>query len=85
MLQKVVAWAGGYDKIEILVIEGNSMKTKAVIAAHLHKGQRVAIGGREGFYLIQSVERRGPYVDIEVQGSFWPISLPLFQVVRVKL
>lgn len=61
------------------------MKTKQVIAAHLHKGQRVAVGGREGFYLIESVERRGQYVVIEIQGSFYPVCFPASQVVRVKL
>ena len=60
------------------------MKTKAVIAAHLQAGQRVFIDSR--FYLIDSANRRDQfYMDLEVQGSFWPISLPIFQVVRVKL
>lgn len=61
------------------------MKTKAVIAAHLRAGQRVDLGGEGGFYLIQSVERRGPFVDLEVQGSFWPVCLPASQWMRVKL
>lgn len=62
-----------------------NIKTKEVLAAHLCAGQRVAIGGREGFYLIQSVEQRGPYVDIEVQGVFYPVCFPASQWLRVKL
>jgi hypothetical protein len=61
------------------------MKTKVVIAAHLQPGQRVAVGGREGFYLVQSVDRRGPYVDVGIQGSFYPVCLPASQWVRIKL
>lgn len=62
-----------------------NIKTKEVLAAHLQVGQRVAIGGREGFYLIQKIERRGPYVDIDVQGLFWPVCFPASQWLRIKL
>lgn len=62
-----------------------NIKTREIKAAHLQVGQRVAIGGREGFYLIQKVERRGPYVDIDVQGSFWPVCFPACQWLRIKL
>lgn len=61
------------------------MKTKAVIAAHIHKGQRIEIFGREGFYLVDSVTRRGQYVDIDLQGVFYPVCFPASQWVRVKL
>lgn len=61
------------------------MKTKEVLAAHLAKGQRVAIGGREGFYLVDKVEKRGQYIDVELQGVFYPVCFPLSQWVRVKL
>lgn len=61
------------------------MKTKEVLAAHLHKGQRVAIGGREGFYLVDNVTKRGQYIDIDLQGVFYPVCFPASQWVRVKL
>lgn len=59
------------------------MKTKAMIAAHLQAGQRVFIDSR--FYLIDKATRNGHYVDLEVQGAFYPVCLPLNQTVRVKL
>lgn len=61
------------------------MKTKAVIAAHIHKGQRIEIFGREGFYLVDNVTKRGQYIDIDLQGVFYPVCFPASQWVRVKL
>ena len=58
------------------------MKTKAVIAAHLRAGQRVFIDSR--FYLIDKVARNGHYIDLEVQGAFYPVCLPINQTVKVR-
>lgn len=62
-----------------------NIKTKEVLAARLQVGQLVAIGGREGFYLIQKIERRGDFMVVEVQGSFYPVCFPVSQWLRVKL
>ena len=58
------------------------MKTKAVIAANLQAGQRVFIDSR--FYLIDKVARNGHYIDLEVQGAFYPVCLPINQTVKVR-
>lgn len=58
------------------------MRTKAVIAAHLQAGQRVFIDSR--FYLIDKVARNGHYIDLEVQGAFYPVCLPINQIVKVR-
>lgn len=59
------------------------MKTKQVIAAHLQKGQRVYIDSR--FYKIDRATSDGYYITLEVQDSFYPVCLPLNQLVKVAL
>lgn len=59
------------------------MKTKAVIATHLHKGQRFFFNNK--FYLIDSVLNLGHYIEISVQGGFYPICIPSYETVKVKL
>lgn len=56
---------------------------KFMLAARLQKGQRVFIDSR--FYLIDKATRNGHYIDLEVQGAFYPVCLPLSQNVKVKL
>lgn len=61
------------------------MKHKGVIAAHLQRGLRIEIHGHEGFYRVETVTKRGPYVDVELQGVFYPVCFFHSDFVKVKL
>lgn len=57
---------------------------KQVRASRLAKGHRIALFNHGGVYIIEQVERCGDYIDVTIQGVFYPVRFLVSQLVSVK-